>query len=149
MKKIVKILILSGANLNLLGKREIDIYGTTTIEQIHRNLYTQAHDLGVQIQCLQSNKEYELIECLHAHFDNPIDGVVINPAGWTHTSVVLLDALMCIPVPFIEVHLSNIYAREPFRAHSYFSPKAHAVISGLGAYGYSVALDAMARLVKP
>lgn len=136
MNKNFHILALSGANLNLLGKREVSIYGKTTLDDIHaRMLAINAHT-----HCVQSNHEGVLIDTLHSHFDVPFDGVIINPAGFTHTSVALLDALLATSLPFVEVHLSNIHAREPFRQHSFFSAHARGVICGLGAYGYECAM---------
>lgn len=141
------ILVLNGANLNLLGKREPEIYGYQTLEDIYQNLQNIANSLNIRLTFLQSNQESILIDKIHYHgllFENiedKIDAVIINPAGFTHTSVVLRDALLAINKPFIEVHLSNIHQREPFRHHSYFSDKAEAVICGMGAFGYTAALQ--------
>lgn len=140
------ILIVNGANLNLLGKREPEIYGYQTLADIEHNLQQLAEKSQIRLSFFQSNQESALIDTIHHHglltdqADEKIDAVIINPAGFTHTSVVLRDALLAINKPFVEVHLSNIHRREPFRHHSYFSDKAEAVICGMGAYGYSAAL---------
>ncbi|KRH79424.1 3-dehydroquinate dehydratase [Ferrovum sp. JA12] len=135
-----KILIMHGPNLNLLGTREPDIYGKTTLEDINCQLaeLCQGHDASVIF--FQSNWEGALIDRLHHAKEEGVDYIIVNPGGLTHTSVSLRDALAGIKIPFIEVHLSNIYARESFRSHSYLSPLAEGVISGLGAKGYHLAL---------
>ncbi len=135
------ILLLNGPNLNLLGLREPTHYGSQTLDQIVATLSQQAADANVEFEHLQSNREYELIETIHAAY-NRVDFIIINPAAFTHTSVALRDALLGVAVPFIEVHLSNVHAREPFRHHSYLSDKAQGVICGLGAQGYEFALSA-------
>ncbi|MCB5185687.1 type II 3-dehydroquinate dehydratase [Methylobacillus gramineus] len=135
------VLVLHGPNLNLLGLREPEHYGRTTLESIDATLKTQAHSSGILLETFQSNHEAELIGKIHALAKNPADFLIINPAAFTHTSVALRDAVSAVKIPFIEVHLSNIYARESFRHHSYFSDIAVGVISGLGAQGYSLALD--------
>lgn len=138
------LLVLNGANLHLLGKREPHIYGTTTLTDIERRLSATANAHDVRLSFIQSNHEGKLVDALGEFGllagDACIDGVIINPAGFTHTSVVLRDALLACDRPFIEVHLSNIHAREPFRHHSYFSDKAVGVICGLGDVGYDMAL---------
>lgn len=141
-----KILLINGANLHLLGKREPHIYGTTTLDDIVSRLRTTASNHNVDILNIQSNHEGELVDKigelgLLAPPHEQFDAVIINPAGFTHTSVVLRDALTATGKPFIEVHLSNVHAREPFRTHSYFSDKAVGVICGLGDKGYDFALD--------
>ena len=136
-----RILVLNGPNLNLLGLREPAHYGSSTLAQIIDTLTEQANDAGVTLEHLQSNREYELIEAIHAAY-NQVDFIIINPAAFTHTSVALRDALLGVAIPFIEVHLSNVHAREPFRHHSYLSDKAQGVICGLGAQGYQFALSA-------
>jgi len=136
-----RILVLNGPNLNLLGLREPAHYGSQTLTQIIDSLTQQAKQAGVELEHLQSNREYELIEKIHAAYNN-VDFIIINPAAFTHTSVALRDALLGIAIPFIEVHLSNVHAREPFRHHSYLSDKAEGVICGLGAQGYEFALSA-------
>jgi len=140
---MASILVLHGPNLNLLGSREPGVYGTDTLNDINSQLSQLAQDKGHHLQSLQSNAEYELIERIHDARHEGIDYIVINPAAFTHTSIALRDALLAVDIPFYEVHLSNVYAREPFRHHSYFSDKAVAVISGLGAFGYQAALLAI------
>ena len=136
-----RILVLNGPNLNLLGLREPAHYGSQTLDQIISSLTEQAKTQDVELSHLQSNREYELIEAIHSAYQD-IDFIIINPAAFTHTSVALRDALLGVAVPFIEVHLSNVHAREPFRHHSYLSDKAEGVICGLGAQGYQFALTA-------
>lgn len=136
------ILVLHGPNLNLLGQREPDKYGATTLAEINRGLQEHAGNAGHHLLHLQSNAEYELIERIHAARAEGVDFILINPAAFTHTSVALRDALLGVAIPFIEVHLSNIHRREKFRHHSYFSDIAEGVICGLGAAGYRLALDA-------
>ncbi|MEL6710954.1 MAG: type II 3-dehydroquinate dehydratase [Pseudomonadota bacterium] len=140
------ILILNGPNLNLLGKREPEKYGHTTLAQIEQRLHEQA---GQQHQChfLQTNSEAVLLERIHQTINEPTDFILINPAAFTHTSIALRDALLGVRIPFIEVHLSNIYARETFRQHSYLSDIATGVISGLGAYGYELAFSAALQFI--
>ncbi|MGC9403644.1 type II 3-dehydroquinate dehydratase [Vibrio genomosp. F10] len=136
-----RILVLNGPNINLLGLREPAHYGSQTLAQIIDTLTEQASDAQVELQHLQSNREYELLETIHDAFGK-VDFIIINPAAFTHTSVALRDALLGVAIPFIEVHLSNVHAREPFRHHSYLSDKAEGVICGLGAQGYEFALAA-------
>ncbi|MGL6027851.1 MAG: type II 3-dehydroquinate dehydratase, partial [Vibrio sp.] len=124
-----RILVLNGPNLNLLGLREPAHYGSQSLEQIVAQLRDQARDAGIELQHLQSNREYELIEAIHQAYGK-VDFIIINPAAFTHTSVALRDALLGVAIPFIEVHLSNVHAREPFRHHSYLSDKAQGVICG-------------------
>jgi 3-dehydroquinate dehydratase II len=135
-----KLLVLHGPNLNLLGLREPTHYGRVTLQDIEQRLQqlTQGHEL----ECFQSNAEYILIEKIHAARSQAIDFIIFNPAAFTHTSVALRDALLAVGIPFIEVHLSNVYAREPFRHHSYFSDIAQGVITGLGSIGYELAVQA-------
>ncbi|MEJ2455495.1 MAG: type II 3-dehydroquinate dehydratase [Candidatus Thiodiazotropha sp.] len=143
------ILVLNGPNLNLLGTREPAHYGSDTLETIRQRLQSLAQSSGHEIDFRQSNAEHELVDWLHQAQQAGVGFVILNPAAFTHTSIALRDALLGTAIPFIEVHLSNIHAREPFRAHSYFSDKAEGVISGLGAQGYELALQAaMARLNK-
>lgn len=134
------ILVLHGPNLNLLGSREPDTYGTCTLADINRRLHEQAGQAGHHLLALQSNAEYELIDRIHEARQEEVDFILINPAAFTHTSVALRDALLGTQIPFIEVHLSNVHAREPFRSHSFFSDIARGVICGLGAQGYELAL---------
>ncbi|MEH0832811.1 type II 3-dehydroquinate dehydratase [Pectobacterium cacticida] len=138
------ILLLNGPNLNLLGTREPDKYGKTTLADIVSELEIQARALNVKFSHLQSNAEHVLIDALHQARGNT-DFVLINPAAFTHTSVALRDALLAVSIPFIEIHLSNVHAREPFRHHSYLSDIAEGVICGLGAEGYQYALQAAVK----
>ncbi|MBK6288512.1 MAG: type II 3-dehydroquinate dehydratase [Gammaproteobacteria bacterium] len=139
---MASILVLHGPNLNLLGTREPETYGHDTLDAINQRLSGIAVEAGHHLQSLQSNAEHELIERIHAARSEGITFIVFNPAAFTHTSVALRDALLAVAVPFIEVHLSNVHAREDFRQHSYFSDIAVGVISGLGAQGYELALHA-------
>ncbi len=143
------ILVLHGPNLNLLGQREPGIYGADTLDTINQRLTQIALDRGHHLQSLQSNAEYELIDRIHDARREGVDFIIINPAAFTHTSVALRDALLAVDIPFIEVHLSNVHKREPFRHHSYFSDIAQGVICGLGAAGYELALDAALRQLNP
>ena len=136
---MANILVLHGPNLNLLGTREPEIYGATTLADIDALLTEQAKVAGHKLSALQSNAEHELVTAIQ-NASNKIDYIIINPAAFTHTSVAMRDALAAVNIPFIEVHLSNVHAREDFRRHSYFSDLAQGVISGLGATGYSLAL---------
>jgi len=144
---MAKLLVLNGPNLNLLGTREPQHYGRDSLADIDAHLAAQAESAGHSLASFQSNAEHTLVERIHAAVDEDVDFIIINPAAFTHTSVALRDALAASAIPFIEVHLSNIYAREAFRQHSYFSELAVGVISGLGALGYELALRAaLARL---
>jgi len=134
-----EILVLNGPNLNMLGKREPEIYGAQTLDEIIEQLTVKAQTKGIKISHLQSNAEHLLIEAIHQAYQK-VDFVIINPAAFTHTSVALRDALLSVGIPFIEVHLSNVHAREKFRHHSYLSDIATGVICGLGANGYEYAL---------
>ena len=136
------ILLLNGPNLNLLGKREPGVYGHVTLEQINLRLSQLAAEAGHRVSAYQSNSEADLIEHIHQAPTSHVAFIVFNPAGFTHTSVVLRDALLAVRIPFVEVHLSNVHAREPFRHHSYFSDIAAGTITGLGAIGYELALRA-------
>ncbi|MGH8619662.1 MAG: type II 3-dehydroquinate dehydratase [Burkholderiales bacterium] len=135
------ILVLHGPNLNLLGSREPSLYGSETLDAINRRLTQQARAAGAKLTAFQSNTEGELVDCIQEAGRDGVDFIVINPAAYTHTSIAMRDALAAVRIPFIEVHLSNVFAREPFRRHSYFSDLAAGVISGLGAQGYALALD--------
>ena len=137
-----KILVLNGPNLNLLGSREPEHYGVTTLEEITAGLQSRAQATGVELGSLQSNAEHELVERVQQAANDGTDFIIINPAAFTHTSVGLRDALSATGIPFIEIHLSNIHAREEFRKQSYFSDIAVGVISGLGPVGYELALQA-------
>jgi 3-dehydroquinate dehydratase-2 len=141
------ILVVNGPNLNLLGTREPDHYGRDTLADIEARLVAQAATAGRTLRFVQSNAEHELIDAIHGAGRDGVAFIIINPAAFTHTSVALRDALLGVAIPFIEVHLSNVHAREPFRSHSYFSDVAVGVISGLGAQGYDLALlAALAQL---
>ena len=135
------IFVLNGPNLNLLGKREPGIYGSKTLDEIVADLTRSASELGVTLEHLQSNAEHELVNRVQAARLDGTSFILINPAAFTHTSVALRDAFAAVRIPFIEVHLSNPHAREPFRQHSYFSDMAQAVICGFGADSYSYALE--------
>ncbi|MEP6503704.1 MAG: type II 3-dehydroquinate dehydratase [Betaproteobacteria bacterium] len=142
----MNVLVLHGPNLNLLGTREPAVYGSATLPDIDRELTQIATEAGSRLESLQSNHEGVLIDRVHAARGDGTDFIVINPAGFTHTSVALRDAFAAVAIPFVEVHLSNIHRREPFRHHSYFSDLAEGVICGLGAQGYVLALKfALAR----
>ncbi len=136
------ILVLNGPNLNLLGSREPEHYGTTGLAQINDRLTKSAQAAGHDLAAFQSNAEHALIERIHAAQQEAVAFIIFNPAAFTHTSVALRDALSAVRIPFIEVHLSNVHAREPFRHQSYFSDIAVGVIAGLGALGYELALQA-------
>ena len=136
-----RILVLHGPNLNLLGLREPEHYGKDTLDSINARLLDRAHTSGMALESFQSNNEADLVGKIQSLFESPVDFIIINPAAFTHTSIALRDALAAVKTPFIEVHLSNVYAREPFRHHSYLSDLAVGVISGLGAQGYEMALD--------
>jgi 3-dehydroquinate dehydratase-2 len=142
----MNVLVLHGPNLNLLGTREPGVYGSVTLSDIERELTEIATEAGCRLQSLQSNHEGVLIDRVQAARADATDFIIINPAGFTHSSVALRDALAAVAIPFVEVHLSNIHRREPFRHHSYFSDLAEGVICGLGAQGYVLALRyALAR----
>ena len=143
-----KILVLHGPNLNLLGDRETKHYGKDTLEAIDRRLVEQGRSGGYEVETFQSNAEAPLIERIHAAKSDDTAFIVMNPAAFTHTSVALRDALAAVQVPFIEVHLSNIHAREPFRHHSYFSDLAAGTIAGLGPMVYELALEAAMRTLR-
>ena len=139
---MARILIMHGPNLNLLGTREPEIYGTDTLDDINQRLEQQGQRAGVDVDFFQSNAEHALIERVHRAREEGIGFIVLNPGALTHTSIGLRDALLGVEIPFIEVHLSNVHAREPFRQHSYLSDVAKGVIVGLGAQGYTLALEA-------
>ncbi|MFO1320437.1 MAG: type II 3-dehydroquinate dehydratase [Burkholderiales bacterium] len=136
-----RILVLHGPNLNLLGRREPEKYGTTTLADINATLAARAQDAGAALESFQSNSEAELVTRVQRLLDDPADFLIINPAAFTHTSVALRDAIAAVRVPFIEVHLSNVFSREPFRHHSYFTDLAVGMICGLGHHGYELALE--------
>lgn len=155
-----KILLINGPNLNLLGTREPQIYGSTTLTQLTDSVVARGKDLNITVVPFQSNHEGQIIDFLHSHFEphshstpeasvakpkTNKTAVIINPAAYTHTSVAIRDALLATSMPFLEVHISNVHARESFRAHSYFSDKATGVIMGLGTFGYTAALEFWAQ----
>lgn len=142
------ILVLHGPNLNLLGRREPEVYGSTTLDEINQSLIAEAESRGHSLESLQSNAEHELIAHIHAAKENGAEFIIINPGAFTHTSIALRDALLGVAIPFIEVHLSNIFARESFRQQSYLSDIAVGVISGMGAQGYNLALQVVDKQLK-
>jgi len=142
---MARILVLNGPNLNLLGSREPSVYGSTGLGEIETRLQEQARHQGHDLETLQSNAEHELVERIHAAGTEGVDFILFNPAAFTHTSVALRDALLAVGIPFIEIHLSNVHKREGFRQRSYFSDISVGVISGLGAVGYELALQAAMR----
>jgi len=135
-----RVLVIHGPNLNLLGTREPKVYGRETLADINRRLVAAGRKLGADVQCFQHNVEGELVNRVHQAQAEKVGFIIINPAGYTHTSVALRDALAGVAIPFIEVHLSNVHAREAFRHHSYFSELAVGVVCGLGSRGYDYAL---------
>jgi 3-dehydroquinate dehydratase II len=145
---MAEILVLNGPNLNLLGVREPEHYGTTTLEAINQRLAKQAESAGHRVSFFQSNAEHELVGRVQQAMKDKVAFILLNPAAFTHTSVSLRDALAAAHIPFIEVHLSNVHARESFRKHSYFSDLAAGVISGLGAQSYELALTAAIERLK-
>ncbi len=145
--KVKKILILHGPNLNLLGEREKSIYGNLTLEQINKNLEVEAKQLGAEVEFFQSNSEGELVDKIH-DARKKFDGIVMNPAAFTHTSVALRDAIAGINIPVVEVHLSNIYQREEFRHHSLIAPVAQGQVSGFGPHSYTLGLRALLGVLK-
>ncbi len=140
---IASVLVLQGPNLNLLGTREPDIYGHETLDDIHTKLLAQATKAHVSLSTFQSNHEGEIIDRIQAAKKEGVTFIIVNPGGYSHTSVAMRDALVGVSIPFIEVHLSNIHQRESFRHHSYFSDVAVGVICGLGSIGYELALQAI------
>lgn len=139
------ILVLNGPNLNLLGTREPEVYGRESLDDIERELHRLSSAAGVNLDCFQSNAEHALIDRIHAARDAHIDYIIINPGAFTHTSIALRDALSAVAIPFVEVHLSNVHAREEFRRHSYLSDLAIGVVTGFGADSYRMALQAILR----
>ena len=142
------ILVLNGPNLNLLGTREPEVYGHTTLADIEQTLTIQAEAKGAELNAFQSNAEFALIERIHQAGREGVDFIIINPAAFTHASIAIRDAILGVNIPFIEVHISNVHAREDFRSHSYFSDKAVGVICGLGPQGYEFALASALEQLK-
>jgi len=145
---MASLLVLNGPNLNLLGQREPEMYGSTSLQEINQMLEAEADSLGHRLKHFQSNAEHELIESIHLAQTQGVEFIIINPGAFTHTSIALRDALLGVAIPFIEVHLSNVFARESYRQHSYLSDVAVGVISGLGAEGYLFALSAANKRLK-
>lgn len=141
------ILVINGPNLNLLGTREPHIYGSTTLGDVEAAAKEQASSLGATLATFQSNHEGAIVDRIH-EARGSVDAIVINPAGFTHTSVAIRDALLGVEIPFVELHVSNVHAREPWRAHSYFSDKAVAIVCGLGVFGYTAAIEFAAKHMK-
>ena len=140
-------LLINGPNLNLLGSREPDVYGSDRLEDIERRCTEVAGNLGHSLVCYQSNAEHELIDRVQQAATDGVDFIILNPGAFTHTSVALRDAFLAVQIPFIEIHLSNTFAREEFRHHSYFSDIASSCLFGFGAYGYELALQAASHYV--
>ncbi|RKZ45814.1 MAG: type II 3-dehydroquinate dehydratase [Gammaproteobacteria bacterium] len=145
---MAKILVLHGPNLNMLGIREPEVYGTTTLKEIDEQIKLFADSVGHKLASFQSNAEHELIDRIQLAKTKNIDFIIINPGAFTHTSVAIRDAFLSVSIPFIEVHLSNVFAREEFRKQSYLSDIAVAVVSGMGAFGYEVALQAAEQFLE-
>ncbi|KAK0610529.1 Dehydroquinase [Bombardia bombarda] len=140
----LNILLINGPNLNLLGSREPQIYGPTTLSSVESRALAQASHLSIHLDTFQSNHEGAIVDRIQQAATEQVSAIIINPGGLTHTSVIVRDALLGVAIPFVEVHVSNIHAREPWRKHSYFSDKAVAVICGLGVYGYTAAIEFVA-----
>lgn len=141
------ILLINGPNLNLLGTREPHIYGSTTLADVEKDAKAQASELDVQLETYQSNWEGAIIDRIQ-EARGKVDAIIINPGGFTHTSVAIRDALLGVSIPFIELHVSNLHSREPWRNHSYFSDKASAVMMGMGVFGYKAAIEHVAKNFK-
>ena len=144
--KEMKVLMINGPNLNMLGIREKSIYGSMSLKDIETSVKKKAEDLGIEVTCFQSNHEGELIDKIHAAMEKSINGIIINPGAYTHTSVALRDALLTVKIPFIEVHISNVASREAFRQINLFSDIAAGTITGLGPLGYELAVVAIREL---
>ncbi len=144
----MKILLINGPNLDLLGIRETSLYGRVTLPEIERGAQEKARSLGMELEVFQSNHEGGIIEKIHAARDAQVRGILINPGGYTHTSVAIRDALLSVGIPFVEVHISNVSAREPFRQKNLFSDIAAGTISGLGPYGYILGIEALHELLR-
>ncbi|HWM29161.1 MAG TPA: type II 3-dehydroquinate dehydratase [Woeseiaceae bacterium] len=146
---MASLLLINGPNLNLLGRREPSVYGSTSLHEIEQNLSERAAALGLELACFQSNAEHEIVGRIHKAAGDQVDFILLNPGAFTHTSIAIRDALQGVGIPFIEVHLSNTFAREEFRHHSFFSDIAAGCLFGFGAYGYELALlAAHARLAN-
>jgi 3-dehydroquinate dehydratase-2 len=145
---MAEILVINGPNLNLLGTREPEHYGRASLDEINARLIKQANAAGHRIDFFQSNAEHELVDRVQRAMKDQVGFIILNPAAFTHTSIALRDALTAVRIPFIEVHLSNVHAREPFRKHSFFSDIAVGAITGLGPQGYELALTAAIERLK-
>jgi 3-dehydroquinate dehydratase-2 len=145
---MAQILVLHGPNLNLLGEREPEVYGYTTLDEINQRLQEVGKMSDHSVVCFQTNAEHELIERIHQAKNEGVDFIIINPGAFTHSSIALRDALLGVEIPFIEVHLSNVFSREEFRRHSFLSDIAVGIISGMGALGYELAIQAVANHLK-
>lgn len=143
-----KILLINGPNLNLLGTREPHLYGSTTLDDVVSTANSQAKDLSIELATFQSNWEGAIVDRIQQARTEQVNAIILNPGAFTHTSVAVRDALLGVDIPFIELHVSNVHAREPWRHHSYFQDKAVAVICGMGAFGYKVALEYAAGPMK-
>jgi len=146
---LVKVLVLNGPNLNLLGQREPDHYGSRSLDDIIQDMQSLADACGVELGHVQSNSEGDMVDTIHRAAEDGVDYIIFNPAGYTHTSVVLRDALLAVRIPFIEVHLSAVDAREPFRQQTYFADIAMGVISGFRGESYLLALQAVLNRIEP
>lgn len=144
----MRILVINGPNLNMLGQREASIYGEVELKDIEQMVRDKAGQIDVAVEFFQSNSEGDLIDRIHKAFAQKMEGIIINPGGYTHTSVALRDALLAVSIPFIEVHISNVARREPFRHVSYFSDIALGTITGLGPHGYVLALEGLRRCIQ-
>jgi 3-dehydroquinate dehydratase II len=142
------LLLINGPNLNLLGTREPQIYGSTSLSNVVTTAQSQAESLGVDFSAFQSNHEGAIIDKIQEARETGVSVIIINPGGFTHTSVAIRDALLGVEIPFIELHVSNVHAREPWRKHSYFSDKAVAIICGMGVFGYTAAMEFAAKHMK-
>lgn len=145
---MAKVLVLHGPNLNLLGTREPEVYGYDTLDDINGRLSAQAQAAGHTLECVQSNAEHEIVDTIHRAREDQVGFILINPGAFGHTSIAVRDALLGVAIPFIEVHLSNVFRREPFRHHSYLSDVAVGLITGLGARGYEYALAAAIERIE-
>jgi 3-dehydroquinate dehydratase-2 len=143
----MKVLMINGPNLNLLGSREKGIYGAATLQGIEDRVRARAAELGIELEAFQSNHEGEIIDRIQNSKAHGVTGILINPGGYTHSSVAIRDALLAVQMPFVEVHISNVSAREPFRQHNLFSDIALGTISGLGGFGYILGLEALHELL--
>ena len=143
-----KILLINGVNLNLLGTREPEIYGHSTLKMLESNLIEKAKNIGIDLHTMQSNREYEIVEAIHQAKERNIAGVIINPGAFTHTSVAIRDAFSGVAIPFVEIHISNVYQRETFRHTSYLSDIANGVIVGCGLFGYELALLNITNIIS-